>query len=131
MINKTQKIIILVAIVLLVLIAGFFIYGTNPILHLMYSDDYMLKTSMDTEIVKTYYELYPESVSRIVRVLDQQPAIVFEFKQDNKMAFLAVGNFEGKNLNFMYSCFSFGSPIFQTESIVTPKLILDNPCFEK
>lgn len=126
---KIEKILIIVTVSLLILIAGFFTYGTNPILHLMYSDDYILKTSTDTEIVKTFYELYPDAVSRIVRDMGQEPAIVFEKTQDQKMAFLAVGNFEGKNLTSMYKCFSFESVTFETKFTATPKLIQENPCF--
>jgi hypothetical protein len=105
--------------------------GTNPILHLIYSDQYMLDTALDTDIVKSFNELYPENKIRYVRVLDQEPSIVFEMIQDQKMAFLAVGNFEGKNLAFMYKCFSYDyrTTFFELIFLNSGKQITDNPCF--
>lgn len=129
MINKVQKIIILSTVSILVIFIILITVGTNLLLHLMYSDQYMLDTAMDTSIVKTFNEMYPENKIRYVRVLDQEPAIVFEMIKDHKMAFLAVGNFEGKNLTFMYHCSSFDSIVFQTDFTVTSQIILDNPCF--
>ena len=103
--------------------------GINPFLHLFYSDQHLLETAQQTDIVKTFNELYPESKVRYVTALDQQPAIVFEMVQDQKMAFLAVGNFEGENLTFMYRCTSFDSTFFESDLSFTSQQIRDNPCF--
>ena len=105
--------------------------GTNPILHLMYSDEYMLKTAMDSDIVKIFHDAYPDNKVRYVRNLDQAPAIVFEMKKDSKMAFLAVGNFEGKNLGHMYKCVTpnYSHTFFDIVPTLSVNDIIQNPCF--
>ncbi len=129
--NKPQKIIIVSTVSIFTIFIMLITVGTNPILHLMYSDQYMLETSLDTDVVKTFNELYPENKIRYVRFLDQEPAIVFEMIYDQKMAFLAVGNFEGKNLSFMYKCFSYDyrTTFFELTFLNSGKQITDNPCF--
>ena len=86
---------------------------------------------MNSEIVQAFHETYPDSEVRSVRVLEQAPAIVFEKTHDQKMAFLAVGNFEGKNLTYMYKCFSYDyrTTFFDVTPTSSANDIFDNPCF--
>ncbi|EIJ65772.1 hypothetical protein BD31_I0819 [Candidatus Nitrosopumilus salaria BD31] len=100
------KLLIIIGIVL-VAVFGIFIVYPNLILHLMYSDQYMLETAMSSDIVKSFDKMYPENKIRYVQALEQEPAIVFEMVHDQKMAFLAVGNFQEDHLAFMYHCSSF------------------------
>jgi hypothetical protein len=133
LITKGQKIIIVITVVILILTAVFFTFGTNPIMHLLYSDDYMLKTAMNSEVVKAFNDMYPDSKVRYVRALDQSPAIVFEMEKDSKMSFLAVGNFEGRNLGYMYKCLTpdYSRTFFDITPTLTINDIVQNPCFVK
>lgn len=98
------KLLIIIGIVFL-FSAIFLILNNNPILHIMYSNQYMLETSMKSDIVQVFIKMYPENKIRYVP-LEQEPTIVFEMIHDQKMAFLAVGNFEKDQLTFTYRCFS-------------------------
>jgi len=66
----------------------------------------------------------------LVKVLDQEPAIVYEMRQDNKIAFLAIGNFQGDDLTYMYKCFTsnYGRATFEL-SYFSPTVLKDNVCF--
>ena len=126
------SILIILFIVIGVIFGIFLITNPNLILHLMYSDQYMLETAMDSDIVKTFDKMYPESKIRYVRVLEQEPAIVFEMIHGQKMAFLAVGSFQKDNLQFMYKCFSYDyrTTFFELNGIPSEKQVRDNPCWE-
>ena len=109
---------------------AFLIFEPNPILHLMLSDEYILETANNSEMVQTFLNMYPESEYRLVRVLDQQPAIVYEMKQENKIAFLAVGNFEEDNLTYMYHCSANGYSQQTFELLYfSPTILKNNGCF--
>ena len=128
---KTRVLSIVVISSALILLYVLFTAGMNPILHLIYSDEHMLKTSMNSEIVKAFLEMYPDSKVRYSQGLDHQSSIVFEMIKDNRMAFLAVGNFEGDELAYMYHCMT--PDYYHTFIDVTPTLtvndITSNPCF--
>ena len=98
----------------------------------MYSDQYMLETAMKSDIVQTFDEMYPENKIRYVRELEQEPVIVFEMIHDQKMAFLAVGNFEENDLAFMYHCLSYDyqTTFFSIKDMQSKKQLVDNPCWQ-
>jgi len=117
-------------IIIILVITAFLIFEPNPILHLMLSDEYILKTANNSEMVQTFLDMYPESDYRLVRILDQQPTIVYEMKQENKIAFLAVGNFQGDNLTYMYQCFVNGYSQRTFELLYfSPTILKNNGCF--
>ena len=131
MITKKQKIIIVCTFTAVILFFIFLEGGTNPMLHLMYSDNHMLESSMKSDIVQIFNEMYPENTVRYVRVWNQAPAIVFEAIQSEKSAFMAVSNFDGKHIYIMYKCHS---PIFDTTYlylplVTSPDQLKNNPCF--
>ena len=126
---KTRNLLIIGIIVLATI--AFVTFGTtNPMLHLMLSDEYIVETANNSEMVQTFLEMYPDSEYRLVRILDQEPAIVYEMRQENKMAFLAVGNFQGDDLTYMYQCFS-NSYSQQTFELLyfSPTILKNNGCF--
>lgn len=129
---KTKTLIIIGIIIASTVFVILFISNTNLILHLMYSDQYMLETAMKSDIVQTFDEMYPENKVRYVRVLEQEPVIVFEMIHDQKMAFLAVGNFEEDHLVFTYRCFSYDyrTTFFSIDDVQSKKQIIDNPCWQ-
>ncbi|AJW70336.1 hypothetical protein [Nitrosopumilus adriaticus] len=129
---KTKFLIVLVLISVAVISGTLFVMNSNLILHLMYSDQYLLETAMKNEIVQEFVNMYPENKIRYVKVLDQEPAIVFEMIYDQKMAFLAVGSFQNDNLEFMYKCFSYDyrTTFFELNGIQYEKQVRDNPCWE-
>jgi hypothetical protein len=92
----------------------------------------MFETAMSYDVVKSFDEMYPENKVRYVRALDQEPAMVFEMIHDQKMAFLAVGDFQEDNLAFMYKCFSYDyrTTFFELNGILSEKQVRDNPCWE-
>lgn len=128
---KTRLLLIVVIFSALILLYVFFTAGINPILHLIYSDEHMLKTSMSSEIVKAFLEMYPDSKVRYTRFLDYPPSIVFEMIKDNRMAFLAVGNFEGDDLAYMYHCMTpdYSHTFIDVTPTFTINDIMSNPCF--
>lgn len=117
-------------VIITLVVTVFLIFGTNLVLHLMLSDEYILKTANNSEMVQTFLNMYPKSDYRLVRVLDQQPAIVYEMKQENKIAFLAVSNFEGDDLTYMYQCFANGYSQQTFELLYfSPTILQNNGCF--
>ena len=127
---KTRLLIIIASVTIILIVTIFLTFGSNLIFHLMLSDEYILKTANNSEMVQTFLNMYPESDYRLVRILDQQPAIVYEMKQENKMAFLAVGNFEGDDLTYMYRCFSNGYSQETFELLYfSPTILKNNGCF--
>jgi len=48
---------IIIGIIILVTIV-FLTFGTNPILHLMLSDERIVKTASNSEMVQTFLEMY-------------------------------------------------------------------------
>ena len=124
------RLLVIIGIIILATIAFVTFGTTNTLLHIMLSDEYIVKTANNSEMVQTFLNMYPESDYRLVRVLDQQPAIVYEMKQENKMAFLAVGNFEGDDLTYMYRCFSNGYSQETFELLYfSPTILKNNGCF--
>jgi len=125
---KSRFLIIIGAIILVTV--AFVIIGINPMLHLMLSDEHIIETANNSEMVQTFLDMYPDSEYRLVRVLDQEPAIVYEMKQENKIAFLAVGNFQGDDLTYMYQCFTnnYGQTTFEL-FYFSPAVLKNNACF--
>jgi len=127
---KINSLIIIPIIIIILVVTVFLIFEPNPILHLMLSDVYILETANNSEMVQSFLNMYPESDYRLVRVLDQQPAIVYEMKQENKIAFLVVGNFEGDHLTYMYQCFANGYNQQTFELLYfSPTILKNNGCF--
>ncbi|MGY5146591.1 MAG: hypothetical protein ACW9W4_01120 [Candidatus Nitrosopumilus sp. bin_7KS] len=127
---KTRLLMIITFVIITLVVTVFLIFGTNLVLHLMLSDEYILKTANNSEMVQTFLNMYPKSDYRLVRVLDQQPAIVYEMKQENKIAFLAVSNFEGDDLTYMYQCFANGYSQQTFELLYfSPTILQNNGCF--
>ncbi len=124
------RLLMIIGMIILVTIA-FVTFGTaNLILHIILSDEYIVETASNSETVQTFLDMYPDSEYRIVRVLDQEPAIVYEMKQDNHMAFLAVGNFQGNDLTYMYQCFANGYSQQTFElPYFSPTILKNNGCF--
>ena len=121
---------IIVGIIILATIAFVTFGTTNTILHLMFSDEHIVETANNSEMVKTFLDMYPDSEYRLVRVLDQEPTIVYEMKQENKIAFLAVGNFQGDDLTYMYQCFVNGYSQQTFELLYfSPTILKNNGCF--
>ena len=52
-------------------------------------------------------------------------------KQDMRMAFLAVGNFEGNNLGYLYHCMApdYSFKYFSIDVVSSAADITQNPCF--
>ncbi|WP_428325421.1 hypothetical protein [Nitrosopumilus sp.] len=128
---KTRLLMIIIGIAVGAISGIVFAIDANVIEHLMYSDQYMLETAMDNSIVQEFVNMYPENKIRYVRVLHQEPAIVFEMIYDQKMAFLAVGSFQEDNLEFMYKCFSYDyrTTFFELNGLQSKKQIQENPCW--
>jgi hypothetical protein len=127
---KTRLLIIIAFVIIILVIITFLTFGTNLIFHLILSDEYILKTANDSEMVQTFLDMYPDSEYRLVRVLDQEPAIVYEMRQENKIAFLAVGNFQGDHLTYMYQCFANGYSQRTFELLYfSPTILKNNGCF--
>ena len=121
---------VIIGIIVLATIA-FVVFGTtNPMLHLMLSDEYIVETANNSEMVRIFLDMYPDSAYRLVRVLDQEPAIVYEMRQENKIAFLAIGNFQGDDLTYMYKCFTgnYGLTTFEL-LYFSPIILKNNACF--
>lgn len=129
---KTKTLLILGVIIISVVFGILYVSNTNLILHLMYSDQYMLETAMKSDIVQAFDAMYPENKVRYVRELEQEPVIVFEMIHDQKMAFLAVGNFEEDHLAFMYHCLSYDyqTTFFSIKDMQSKKQLVDNPCWQ-
>ena len=125
----TIGMILLVTIVLVTLVLVT-LGTTNLILHLMLSDDHIVETANNSEMVQTFLDMYSDSEYRLVRVLDQEPAIVYEMRQENKIAFLAIGNFQGDDLTYMYQCFDNGYSQRTFELLYfSPTILKSNVCF--
>ncbi len=124
-------ILMIIVIVILAIIAFVIILGTtNLSLHLILSDEHIVEAANNSEMVQTFLDMYPDSEYRLVRVLDQEPAIVYEMRQENKMAFLAVGNFQGDDLTYMYQCFANGYSQQTFELLhFSPIILKNNECF--
>ena len=124
------RLLIIIAIVILVTIT-FVIFGTtNLTLHLMLSDEHIVETANRSEMVRTFLDMYPDSEYRLVGDLDQEPAIVYEMRQENKVAFLVVGNFQGDDLTYMYQCFVNGYSQRTFELFYfSPIILKNNGCF--
>ncbi|QMU55180.1 MAG: hypothetical protein GKS07_09985 [Nitrosopumilus sp.] len=124
-----SRLLIIIGIIILMAIT-FVTLGTNPILHLMLSDEHIVEAANNSEMVQIFLDMYPESEYRLVRVLDQEPAIVYEMRQENKIAFLAVGNFQGDDLTYMYQCFAndYSQRTFEL-LYFSPTILKNNGCF--
>ena len=124
------RLLIFVGIIILAIIAFVIFETTNLSLHLMLSDEYIVETANNSEMVQTFLDMYPDSEYRLVRVLDQEPAIVYEMRQENKIAFLAVGNFQDDDLTYMYQCFANGYSQQTFELLYfSPTILKNNGCF--
>ena len=124
------KLLIIIGIIILGTTAFVTFGTTNLILHMMLSEEYIVETANSSEMVQTFLNMYPDGEYRLVRVLDQEPAIVYEMRQENKMAFLAVGNFQGDDLTYMYKCFANGYSQQTFELLYfSPTILKNNGCF--
>jgi len=121
---------IIIGTIVLVTIV-FVMFGTTDLLlHLTLSDKHIVKTANNSEMVQTFLDMYHDSEYRLVRILDQEPAIVYEMRQENKIAFLAVGNFQGDDLTYMYQCFDNGYSQQTFELLYfSPTILKNNECF--
>ena len=107
--------------------------GINPILHAMYSDEYMQKVANESEIVQKYHNMYPENTIRFVDYPAAPPAIVFEMEHDGRLARFMVGGFEQENLGYGFSCSTTGfreDNVFYV-NVKTANDITENICFTK
>ena len=124
------RLLVIIGIIILATIAFVTFGTTNTLLHIMLSDEYIVKTANNSEMVQTFLDMYPDSEYRLVRDLDQEPAIVYEMMQENKIAFLAVGNFQGDDLTYMYQCFANGYSQQTFELLhFSPTILKNNVCF--
>lgn len=132
---KTKRSIVIISIIL-VGVSFALMYtsvGINPILHAIYSDEYMQKTAYESEIVQTYLEMYPENSIRFVDYQGAPPAMVLEMEENQRMVRLMIGGFESEQLGIGFACvstFPNNDNLFYV-NVKSINDITENLCFTK